>query len=251
MADSKDLQWITVNGKHIPIGAGETKADAIRKAFGDNRSVADHNEDVKEQQIAKAKAERDRLNGKSNSDSGRSVDATTFHKDITSAKESRPVEDKWRVDVHTADDYKEHNSKCWTSKGGSTVAVTDEGDIISVCKKQGDNTVRGKDLLAQAVKMGGRKLDSFAGNHKFYTANGFEPISWTPFNKDYAPDGWDKSGCGEEEVVFYKYVGIGNVKNTDLDTFLKNTKPYVGDDGYDNAYAYRDRQIKEKKGEQR
>jgi len=50
--------WITVNGKHIPIFEGESKDDAY------NRYVAKTNEDTKEKQIAKHKEEADRLNGK-------------------------------------------------------------------------------------------------------------------------------------------------------------------------------------------
>lgn len=55
MADGK---WITVNGRHILLQDGESPKDAI------NRSIAEKNEDIKEQQIARAKKEADRLNGK-------------------------------------------------------------------------------------------------------------------------------------------------------------------------------------------
>lgn len=49
----------------------------------------------------------------------------------------------------------------------------------------------------------------------------------------------------EEEVIFYRYVGIGNVKTADLKAFLDNpATKFTGDDGYDNSYAYRDSKIK-------
>ena len=163
-----------------------------------------------------------------------------FNKAISEARESRPIDDKWRVDVHETADYE--GCKLYKSDGGSTIAVKD-GDIISVCKKIDDETTSGKELLARAVKMGGVKLDSFEGNHRFYTKCGFEPVSWTPFNEEYAPDGWKESGCKPENVIFYKYVGIGNVKNTDVSKFMAETKPFTGDSGYDDAYAYRDSQI--------
>lgn len=51
-------QWITVNGRHVLIKDGESAEAAI------SRSIINHNEDIKEQQIAKSKAEADRLNGK-------------------------------------------------------------------------------------------------------------------------------------------------------------------------------------------
>lgn len=179
--------------------------------------------------------------------SGKDLSHSEFNKAITEAKESRPVVDKWRVDIHTTEEYAHEKCKCWQSDDGSTVAITDKGDIISVCKKLDDESVKGKDLLAKAVSMGGVKLDSFEGNHRFYTACGFEPVSWTPFNIEYAPEGWAESGCKQERVVFYKYVGVGNVKymgNEGLHKFISDTKPFTGENGYDEAYAYRDSQIR-------
>ncbi len=58
-----DIQWITVNKRHIPIGAGESKEDAIKRAFAD-----------KERQIANNKKEADRLN------KGRTVSTQDKHK---------------------------------------------------------------------------------------------------------------------------------------------------------------------------
>lgn len=250
MAD--EIQWITVRGRHIPLGKGETAQDAIKRVFNSERSksVAKHNEDVKEQQIKKAQEERDRLNREHDTDNSRfrEIDNKKFNKLVAKAKESQSLTKRWRVDVHKPEEYDEKGAKVFVSKGGnSTVAVTADGDIISVCKRTTDHTIRGKDLMEHAVAMGGKKLDSFGGNHRFYVACGFEPVSWTPFSVKYAPPGWAESKCAQEPVVFYKYVGKGNVKNTRLKDFLANTKPFTGDDGYDDAYAYRDKQIKSRK----
>ena len=49
MAEREVKQWITVNGKHVPIFDGETEKQAI------NRAIAKDNEDIKEKQIAKNK----------------------------------------------------------------------------------------------------------------------------------------------------------------------------------------------------
>ena len=51
-------EWITVNGRHIMIGSGESREEAI------NRSIANKNADKKNEQIAKNKEQADRLNGK-------------------------------------------------------------------------------------------------------------------------------------------------------------------------------------------
>ena len=75
--------------------------------------------------------------------------------------------------------------------GGSTVAITPDGDIVALCRNENDS-LRGKQLIKFAVKNGGVKLDSFSGNHKFYTRNGFEPESWTSFNEKYTPSNGNK-----------------------------------------------------------
>ena len=58
MADKEPIGWITVNGVHVPLYEGESKEDAV------NRAIAKHNEDKKESDIAKAKEQSDKLNGK-------------------------------------------------------------------------------------------------------------------------------------------------------------------------------------------
>ena len=221
--------WFTSKGgSKVPILEGESKADAIKRAF-----------DKKDKEIEANKKQADEKNKviEDKKEALDKVDSKEFKDSLDKAKDTRPIQDKWRVDnTHTTQEFDERGCKMFTSKGGSTVAVDKSGDIISVCKAKGDDTTTGAGLLRHAVKMGGNKLDSFYGNHPFYVKNGFQPVSWTPFNKAYAPDGWSKSGCGEEPVVFYKYVGVGNVKDIPLDKLPK----FTGDDGYDNAMKYRD-----------
>lgn len=238
MTDKEPVSWITVNGVHVPLFDGESKQDAI------NRVVAKDATDKMSREIKSNQAQATVAEKQLEKPTKlKQENESKFSATLKSAKDSRPIMDKWRVDEHTAEQLKERGCKCFSSSGGSTVAVDRDGDIISVCKKAGDKSVSGKDLLAEAVKMGGKKLDSFAGNHEFYAACGFEPIAYTPFNIDYAPDGWKDSGCGQEEVIFYKYVGVGNVKNTDLETFLQHGKKFTGDDGYDKAMEYRNSKI--------
>ena len=58
MAQKEPIDWITVNGKHIPIYEGESKQDAY------NRAVAKDNEDKKKSDIARSKKEADKASGK-------------------------------------------------------------------------------------------------------------------------------------------------------------------------------------------
>jgi len=265
---SKEIeQWITVNGNRVPIMKGQSKADAVKSFVGkqsktktvsdktvdkktatkqsdDQKSIA-KNEDEKDQQIARNQKEADNAKQSENTTKAlQTVNPASFNKSLVTAKESRPIADKWRVDdTHTIEDYKARGCACYVSKGGSTVAVDRNGDIISLCKNTNDK-MKGRELMAEAVKLGGRKLDSFDGNHEFYVSCGFEPVSYTKFNEKYAPKGWKESGCGREDVVFYRYVGIGKVKNTDLEEFKNNNKPFTGENGYDDAMKYRDKFIK-------
>lgn len=187
-----------------------------------------------------------------------------FIASIKAAKASRNPRDAWRVDVHEKykdddgnlqDDLTYNDCKNYATPGGSTVSVKPDGDIISVCKMMGDN-IRATKLMEHAVANGGKKLDSFDGNWRFYRKCGFEPVSWTPFNKTYAPEGWQEGVDKEEPVVFFAYTG--NKKNftseaelqADKDAFYQREGvQFTGDSGYDDAMKARDNFLNEKKGE--
>ena len=165
------------------------------------------------------------------------TDPKTFKKKFDKAKSTLPKGGEWRVDdTHAIRDYK--NDKLFVFKGGSVVAVTPKGDIISVCKNM-KGAERGSDLLRLAVENGGDRLDAFGrGLYQFYTKNGFEPVSWTRFNVQYAPHDWVKGRDRKEPVIFYQYTG----KKTDMSysRFLREHKAYKE---YDDAMAFRDKLI--------
>ena len=117
------------------------------------------------------------------------------------------------------------------TKNGSTIAIRDDGDIISVCANNSGNVKdRSSSLLKFATTKGGTKLDSFAGNYGFYRHCGFEPVTHVEFNEDYAPPG---------HVIFFKYTGKQSKYGT-KDDFYDNVPPVTGDDAYDKAYTIRD-----------
>ena len=158
------------------------------------------------------------------------VSSMNFMEKMNAAKKSVRKNDAWRVDIHNKKEY--DTMQTYVTRGGSCVAVKSNGDIVSVCKRHGDKGVRGDDLLIKARKLGGIKLDSYDGNHDFYIKNGFEPISWCKFDKQYAPSGWNGK---EEDIVFYVYTG--NKNSISLHDF-KNKIPYSAD--YDTAQKTRD-----------
>ena len=92
---------------------------------------------------------------------------------------------------------------------------------------------------------GGDRLDAFGeGLFNKYQKEGFEPVSWTPFNTKFAPDGWIKQyGAKKNPIIFYRYVGKGKTSNITFQEFIKNNTPFEGDNGYNNAEKYRNEVI--------
>lgn len=133
----------------------------------------------------------------------------------------------------------------FVTEHGSTIAIGEDGDIISVCaykNAKGESVDSTRALLEFATKNGGDRFDSFDGNYGVYRRCGFEPVSHIEFNEEYAPPGWVKERDLEEHVIFFKYTGE-EVHNAKPDEFYENVRPITGDDAYDKAYAVRDRSI--------
>lgn len=169
----------------------------------------------------------------------RKVSPKSFAKSIKLAKETVDASVAWRVTSHVAKEYK--HTKNYVSKGGSTFAIADDGDIISVCKHRGD-TLSGKDILKEAVKQGGVKLDSYGGNHKFYQQCGFEPVSWCRWEDKHAPEDWNEN-FDREHIIFYKYTGKVPDRIETPNEFFRRMKPSID---YDAAYKVRENSLREK-----
>lgn len=160
-----------------------------------------------------------------------------FGRALAQARSGLPESMRWRVSKYSPEELLESGAKLWVSPGGSTVAVKPSGDIVSVCRSATDD-VRGSELLSRAVKAGGDRLDSFSGNHKFYTKNGFEPVSWCEFDPEFAPDGW-KPEFGQEPIIFYRHTGVPSVAETAEEFCLRVSS--AGD--YSAAESLRNRAI--------
>lgn len=220
-AEGEPKEWITVeNGTHIPVMEGETKREAVKE-------FVESKEPSPRVQLPKV------TNSRGKPVSYSKTTGEVYKNKIQNAKDARRefcqkkgLEiDSWRVDVHDPEDY-DKNTDAFRTPGGSVVAVVktnDEyhtkGDIISACVKPGA-AEKGSDILKIAIANGGNRLDSFEGNHDFYTRNGFEPVSWCKFSDEYAPDEWKALNPGfyngmpdsklkvpREDVIFYRYTG--------------------------------------------
>ncbi|MCR5697757.1 MAG: hypothetical protein K6G73_12360 [Marinilabiliaceae bacterium] len=164
-----------------------------------------------------------------------------FKKKLLDAKKDLSEDSRWRVDdTHAIADYRK--DKKYVTKGGSTFAITPDGDIISVARPNTDKNISGGELLQLAVKKGGKKLDSFDGNYYFYVKNGFEPVSWVKFDERQAPNGWRKGRDSAEPVVFFKYTGHKTTETKEQ--FYKRVK---ASKDYNSALLKREKSLKRKK----
>lgn len=184
MVDDKNGVWRTVRGRRVYIKTGQSLSDAMRES---------------------GKFEKEKRVGLE----CRTVSAEEFKKIFDEAKATQNPKDAWRVDdTHTVEDY--GHDRLFVTNDGSVIAIEEDGNIISVCKNTHGND-RGSDLLRFAVENGGDRLDAFGETlFKFYTKNGFEPVSWTKFNEEYAPHDWRKGKDSPEPVIFYRYTGRAN-----------------------------------------
>lgn len=254
-ADSDKIRWITTeSGMHIPLDdegkavGGFAKGQKFPSAKSEPSKPAsdtpEHKADPQHKSEPKASGSKESSPAPAVAPkSFGGADAPSFAKSLKTAydkMEETAPEKAWRVTVHSRQELEEEypGAKLHITDGGSTVAVTKDGDIISVCGNPGDK-LRGKDLLKLAVENGGKKLDSYSGNHDFYVKCGFEAVSWCEFDEQYAPPGWVKGRDKPEPVIFYKYTGQSNQSRNEQDIF--NSIPASAD--YDAAQAARNQSI--------
>ena len=170
------------------------------------------------------------------------VKSNEYVNNLAEAKASLPASQApWRVTQYVSGDQFDEwhpEAKKYRSPGGSTVAVTSDGDIVGVCHFEGDST-RGKDLIAFAVANGGKKLDAYEGLFGFYTKCGFEPVSWCKWDDEFAPPDWRAGEDSPEHIVFYKYTGERS-KYGSVEDFFADV---AASSDYDAARIERDNKI--------
>ena len=165
--------------------------------------------------------------------------AQQFEKAITDNKAKHPF--GAAVYVYPAQDYQ--GMKLFMADDGkSGVAVKPDGDIVSVFSTGG----AGRAVMELAVSAGGRKLDAFdTVLPEFYAPHGFKAVARTKWNDDFAPDEWSKEtfsefNGGQPDVVFMVY----DPAKTDAEYSSKDGKVMTGEDGYDQAVARQNREMK-------
>lgn len=172
------------------------------------------------------------------------VSATEFYNAISKGKRSN--KNGWMVDVHTIKEYR--GMKCFlTSDGLSGVAVKPNGDVVSVFSAGGGRKMA--KLIPYAVANGGRKLDCFGGGlQDMYARYGAKATGKTPFNEEYAPDGWDRS-MGKPDVVA---MTLPSSLDELVKSYDKNAKVNMGRvrsfSDYDKMIDHRDSVLARRRG---
>jgi len=166
--------------------------------------------------------------------------AKTYKDRLTKLKKENP-EDYWSVDMPEDAVIEEaaKNGRIVDVNGGMGI-VTKDGDLLGLFKYDQSKSGVAKAVQGERVKMGGVKTDNFDGPlTKNYEKNGFRVVSRTPFNEDYAPEGWNKEKHGTPDIVAMVYDPEGKM-DIEEKTFLDP------ETGYDSAIDYRNSVLDQK-----
>lgn len=174
-------------------------------------------------------------------------DSDGFHQAIGRAKQNN-MHGAF-VTQHEVSEYA--NDALFLSEDGNTgVAVTPDGDIVSVFKNPNGKAKKAvHSILLTALENGGVKLDNFDGAlSDMYWNHGFIPVARTSFDPEFAPTDWNYARDGQPDIIFWVHNG------EDAQTVARRIGEY-GDlpdltklpvMSYDKAAAYRDNILKQR-----
>ena len=201
------LGGIELRGEYSPKTFGEQS----RYDIGGSRRVT---EDSSVNQYSLSNAEASSLvsvnpNIKIDKSFSETNDSKLFHEHITASKEGNPYAAS--VFVYPEAEY-EASRKFLTDDGMAGAAIDKDGTIISVFS-HGEGKGRAPQVVMQAIKEGGRKLDHYDTELTDYYFNfGFVPVARVKWNDEFAPEDWEKEtfkiyNKGKPDVVLMAYQG--------------------------------------------
>lgn len=128
-----------------------------------------------------------------------------FHEAVEKAKKTNPH--GAFVSQHTIEEY-DTMLLFLTLDKTAGIAITKDNNIVSIFNG-GEKRGVLKTLLPLAIQNGGCKLDNFNSKKlsAMYELYGFNPISKTTFNSQFAPDDWNYERDGEPDIVFWIHNG--------------------------------------------
>lgn len=111
------------------------------------------------------------------------------------------------VTQHSIEEYRDMRLFV-TLDGTAGIAITKDNNIVSIFNGGQKKGVL-KTLLPIAIQNGGMKLDNYNSPKlsAMYELYGFNPVSKTKFNKQFAPDDWDYARDGEPDIIFWIHNG--------------------------------------------
>jgi hypothetical protein len=167
-------------------------------------------------------------------------DAEAFVQMMEGLKEGNPYASS--VYIYDVEEYREMRLFS-TADGRAGFGIKPNGDIVSVYIYSDSDHRKGTlSMLAQAVELGGDRLDAYdTVLPKIYAQAGFKPVSRVRWNTDFEPDGWDPElyaefNNGQPDVVAMAY------DPDRVDSEYDSSEGEYFDD-YDAAMAARDASI--------
>lgn len=149
------------------------------------------------------------------------------------------------VTQHSIEDYRSMKHLFLTIDGKAGIAIAEDNNIVSIFNGGQKKGVL-KTLLPLAIEKGGRKLDNY-GSEKLsamYEMYGFNPVSKTEFNCQFAPDDWNYQRDGQPDIIFW--IHNGDSAEDVILNFGRYQVPWDSVetfDTYEEAEEYRDKLI--------
>lgn len=147
------------------------------------------------------------------------------------------------VDIKELSDYENMKALILSEDKKSGVAVTQDGDIVSLFSSSSEKG-RTIPMLLLAVQNGGTKLDCFdTFLPRLYSRIGFKAVARNNWIEEYKPEGWNKEyfgryNNGEPDVVFMVYDPENQAIYQQGDGVL-----IKGEDAYDKGMAAQDEEL--------
>lgn len=156
--DDKIKYWFTTEkGVHVPVREGQSKEEALKERFSEPKfekvglldGMGEHDERPEEGGRSR-KGKEEQFFGESDFIE---VDTDTFVNALAGAKATVDPKRAWRVSSPNSAEFdKEHpNAKKYITRGGSTVAIAQNGDIVALCRNENDS-LHGWQLIKFAVR---------------------------------------------------------------------------------------------------
>lgn len=184
-----------------------------------------------------------------------SQDSAVFSSALDAAR-AADSRNGWAVTPKTAEELGGHEMVL-AANGSAGAAIAADGDIQAVFRNA-ETGVKGsmEAIMPRAIELGGDKLDCYGeGLVRVYENYGFVPVARVEFNEEYANPGWDSSK-GTPDIYFMVHNGdsaetvaanIGQYEHMATDQL--HALPIYGKDGYDEAMAYRDSLLAQRRGD--